>query len=139
MGSHYTITRRIEGNIWLIMTIPKSISEAKAIYEETMAKKKEPQKAEAAKRRLIYKAKKAKRAALYKLEREEQIEHDNYIYSRKPATELVDTIIRSLEDPSNSASNLVCDHIAKQEKMIIFMFMVWIPVVMMECAILMMQ
>lgn len=92
---------------------PKSIAEAKAIYEETIAKNKADSDKRAAEQRLIEQVERAKYSAECRLEREKQQQRDDYIYSLKPATDLMDSIATSLEDPSNDASNLICDHIAK--------------------------
>lgn len=89
--------------------MPKSIAEAKAIHEKNMARKKGESEKKAAEQRSNNKAEQTEAKEEYK----KQQQHDNHIYSLKPATELVNGIAKALEDPSNDASNLVCDHIAK--------------------------
>ena len=95
------------------LNTPKKISEAKSVYEDTIAKEKAEREKQATAARLLEEARSRESAAKYELERKKQAEHDNYIYSLKPATALVDATVMALEDPSNAASDIVCEHIAK--------------------------
>ena len=87
------------------MSSYKSPAEAITAHKEAIKKQQEE-------RRLADATEKAKR----KEEHEKEAQHTKYIYSLKPATKFMNNIAASIEDPSNEASSLICDHIAETGK-----------------------